>query len=127
MPIFSVWLPRLSQAGIEPAPHPFPAAAPSGFWLFFVSSLYAMIILQPCLVVIHLKGDVDMAKVYRVYTNGLSSDKVDELHSYLDAIAFMVHWNPEYLQITIEDNQVFPPPGFSSFGCKYDDVTANPL
>lgn len=68
-----------------------------------------------------------MIKIYRVYTSGLTSERVEELHSLLEAVAFMVHWNPEYLQVTMEDTQVFPPPGFSSFNCKYYDVTANPL
>lgn len=62
-------------------------------------------------------------KIYNVYTDKLLPKEKMKLEDTLDKIAFMVHWNKEFLQVTWNDNNPFPPIGLSLFDCRYEDVT----
>lgn len=64
-----------------------------------------------------------MLKVYKVYISDLSPEKTETLYNLLDRTAFMISWNPDYLQVFVEVGQTFPPTGFDEYGCAFDDVS----
>jgi hypothetical protein len=73
-----------------------------------------------------LKGGDLLAKIYRVYTSSLSPEDKEALRAHLSDWSFMVHPYNDYLQVTWDGQEVFPS-SLSLMGCKYEDVTANPL